>query len=412
MTVALVTDEHRVTPLLDCLVCGDRNLTTYCDLGSQPLANDYHDGTEELARFPLALNVCTSCFHSQLTHAVDPDLLYKNYLYVSGTTTTLLEYFDWFVDKVEADFGGKKLRVLDIASNDGTLLTRFVDRGHVVLGVDPAENLAELSVANHVPTYVRYWNASTAAEVRAYEEPFDVVIAMNVLAHVQGPLGFLTQCREVLAEDGRIYVQTSQCEMLERGEFDTVYHEHHSQFSARSFCELAWGTHLYVEKGQKVPIHGTSYLWTLSTSGVDAQADLVNEEYRRGYYDFTTYERFGNRVEETESFLQDVIDAYAGQGFACVGYGAAAKGNVVLNACQIDLDCIVDDNPLKVGLLTPGRDIPIVESSALATIEAPLCLVILAWNFATEIRQRVKAIRDNDRDVVVTAFPTREVRSL
>ena len=205
-------------PSANALLVRAARLRAFADLGEQPLANDYHEGGSSLAHFPLAVNVCLDCFHSQLTHSVDAELLYKNYLYVSGTTRTLLTSFEEFVDQAERDQPGRKLRVLDIASNDGTLLSCFAARGHEVLGVDPAENLRPLSEALGVPTLVAYWGAETAASLT---ERFDVIVAMNVLAHLPYPLEFLVACRQALAENGRLYIQTSQSEMIKRREFDT-----------------------------------------------------------------------------------------------------------------------------------------------------------------------------------------------
>src|ERR1039458_5964129 len=221
--VATVHDQSRCAPMHYCLACGSGMLVTYLNLGQQPLANDYHDGTVELATFPLAVNVCETCFHSQLTHSVDPDLLFRDYAYVSGTTTTLSAYFDDFVELVEKQSQHTKLRILEIAGNDGTLLAKFAAHGHDVLNIDPARNLTEVSEANGVPTYCAYWNSATARELT---ERYDVVIAMNVLGHVSNPLGFLIGCQSVLSDNGRIYIQTSQSEWLSTCQFDCVYTEH------------------------------------------------------------------------------------------------------------------------------------------------------------------------------------------
>src|SRR5271165_5594033 len=165
------------TPLRSCLACGGAALTPYLDLGAQPLANTYHDGKAPLDAYPLGVNVCGDCFHTQLTVAVNPDLMFRNYLYVSGTTTTLSRYFEDFVSRVERDFGdGRKLRVLDIASNDGSLLEKFKVKGHPVLGCDPAENLRPLSEAKGVPTLVSYWDE---AALKQSGGAFDVIVAMN-----------------------------------------------------------------------------------------------------------------------------------------------------------------------------------------------------------------------------------------
>jgi 2-polyprenyl-3-methyl-5-hydroxy-6-metoxy-1,4-benzoquinol methylase len=411
--VATLADQDRVRALDECLACGGRRLHKYADLGAQPLANDYQDGSIELAKYPLAVNVCLDCFHSQLTHSVDADLLYKNYLYVSGTTKTLLQSFDEFVDEVEATVPDHPLSVLDIASNDGTLLSRFAQRGHRVLGVDPAENLRALSEAQGVPTHVGYWGAATAA---ALGQKFDVIVAMNVLGHVPYPAEFLAACKDVLAPGGHLYIQTSQCEMVQRLEFDTIYHEHHSFFTTKSFQALAHRVGLTIVNGTKVAVHGTSYRWTLTADDAAAASSddasvvvMLDAETALGYYALPTYERFGDSIRATAQFVRDVIADYTAKGYVAIGYGAAAKGNTLVNVAGVSLDYIVDDNPLKVGMRAPGNGAPIVPGARLEATTEPLCVIVLAWNFYDEIRERVAAQRGRADDVFVRYFPEREI---
>lgn len=403
--VATVDNQAECAKLRHCLACGGGLLITYLDLKRQPLANDYHDGTVELGRFPLALNVCEHCYHSQLSHAVSPELLFSNYSYVSGTSQTLNRYFSDFVDRVCWEHPSDKLTILDIAGNDGTLLSKFVDRGHTVLNIDPAINLWEVAEGNGVPTLSAFWNSELA---QSMDIKHDVIVAMNVLGHVSDPYDFLVGCRDALAEGGSVYIQTSQCEMVEHGEFDTCYHEHISYFTTRSFLRLAKRVGLVVQDVDKVPVHGTSYLWHLKADGLsdDSVWDLYQYETTHGYYTDTTYRAFADKAAQTADFLTQVTDIYRAEGFAIVGYGAAAKGNTVLNYIgQPVLDWIVDENPLKVGFKTPGTDIPIRSLDHLKWLDRPLCLVVLAWNFYPEIVQRVKDMRGRDDDVFIKYFP-------
>jgi 2-polyprenyl-3-methyl-5-hydroxy-6-metoxy-1,4-benzoquinol methylase len=354
--------------LKECLCCNSSNLDVYL-LGTQPLANSYHQLDEQLEAFPLQVQVCKNCYHSQLTAAVNPDLLYKHYLYVSGTTETLREYFRWFVKKVENDLSGEKKtfsvnRVLDIASNDGTLLKTFKDSGWKVQGVDPAENLSEFSEKNRVPTLVDYWGKAAAKKLNS---KYDVIVAQNVLAHLPYPQEFLQACKSVLAEQGSIYIQTSQADMIVRNEFDTIYHEHHSFFSAKSMKTLANSMQLYVKDVFKVPIHGTSYVFVLSHEQSEELAinDLIAQETAEGRYDGSTYFKFAENAKNITEALASTVDNFRSKGVEVVGFGAAAKGMTLLNFGKIKLDYIVDDNPLKWELLTPGMNIPIKNPDAL-----------------------------------------------
>lgn len=396
------------TTLDACLACDGPRLTPYLDLGAQPLANSYHDGKSPLPAYPLGVNLCLDCFHTQLTVAVNPDLMFRDYLYVSGTTATLSRYFEDFVGRVERDAGtGRKLRVLDIASNDGSLLAKFKCRGHDVLGVDPAENLRPLSEANGVPTLVSYWNE---AALDRSGGGFDVVVAMNVLGHIARPDRFLALCARALRPGGRIYVQTSQAMMVKHAEFDTIYHEHHSYFTVRSFLALAARAGLSVAAVEHVPVHGVSYLVQLTApvvGKVRATPDFAvgRMESAAGYYDVETYQRFARRALETRDHVADLVARSRAAGYAVGGYGAAAKGMTFLNFAGIDLDYIVDDNPLKVGLLTPGRNTRVVGPEHLSRDASDTVFAILAWNFHEEIMRRIRAARHNARDRFFTYFP-------
>lgn len=396
-------------PLEQCLACGGSRLDPYLDLGQQPLANSYHDGSSEMPTFPLGVSVCLDCWHTQLGVAVDPDLMFKNYLYVSGTTATLSRYFEDFVLRAERDLPSvRQLRVLDIASNDGSLLEKFKARGHVVQGVDPAENLRSLSAAKGVPTIVGYWDESALAQLEA---KFDVIVAMNVLAHITYPARFLTLCRSALKPNGRIYIQTSQALMIRNGEFDTIYHEHHSFFTVRSFIALARRAGLHIVDIEHVPVHGTSYLVQLATA--DEAGDLQSEdlfsigraEKELGYYARATYSRVSERALITRDKVRELVEWSRAAGYRLAGYGAAAKGMTFLNFAGIDLDYIIDDNPLKVGLLTPGRNIPIVGPDHLSTEHHKTLFLILAWNFYEEIMERIRKQKNDLADSFLTYFP-------
>ncbi len=390
------------TKLDACLACGGADLTPYLDLGPQPLANSCHDGTKPLACYPLGVALCGDCFHTQLTIAVNPDLMFRNYLYVSGTTTTLSDYFDAFVSRVERASGsGLPLRVLDIASNDGSLLEKFHRRGHVVLGIDPAENLRVLSEAKGVPTLVSYWNEEA---LNLSGGNFDVVVAMNVLAHVASPLAFLGLCRRAVRPGGQIYVQTSQAAMVKNGEFDTIYHEHHSFFTVRSFQALAARAGLAVAAIEHVPVHGTSYLVRMTEGGAPISGQ-DQAETDAGYYRHETYLQFARRASATRDKVREIVAWNRAAGYSIGGYGVAAKGMTFLNFAGIDLDYIIDDNPLKIGLFTPGRDIPVVGSDRLEADVSPTMFAILAWNFRDEIMRRIRARRDGARDYYLTCFP-------
>ena len=398
--------------LTKCLVCG-RDTEQILSLGEQPLANSYHLEDEILPSYPLTLRLCKICFHAQLGEAVAPDLLYKNYLYTSGTSKTLRDYFDTFVKRASdhaIEHGDdQKSRVLEIASNDGTLLGKFAEAGWETLGVDPAENL-QVEASKKSKTICGYWDGSTAAQVG---DQWDIIVAMNVLAHVSNPLSFLKACKMSMNKNTSLYIQTSQCKMFERGEFDTIYHEHHSFFSVLSMMQLALRAGLRVADVTIEPVHGDSYLFRLDRGNPDmvgrSVMNLQQSEMLAGRYNDWSYTTFASGVKLSLSTCRATLGFLTDQGRTIVGYGAAAKGNTFLNAGKIELDWIVDDNPLKVGLLTPGMDIQIRPVSSLVDVKN-LAVVVLAWNFWDETVSKVKALRHNPDDIFIRFFPQLKVQ--
>jgi len=373
-----------------CRACLNKNLKQVLDLNTQPLANSYHEG-QELEEFPLALNVCSDCFHLQLNVVVDPDLMFKNYLYVSGTSKTLNEYFDKFVDICEK-YVTSSGSVLDIACNDGTQLSKFKERGWDTFGVDPAVNLYELSSKNH-NIVCDYWAPAVA---NAMERKFDVLIAQNVFAHVNDVRSFLKACSMVMDERSRLFIQTSQADMVENNEFDTIYHEHLSFFNTKSMKYCANINGFSLVDVFKTDVHGGSYVFVLALGARnESKADkMLAAEDDLGLYTIDTYEKYAEKCREVTTQLVQKVNEFRSEGCKVVGYGAAAKGNTLLNFAGLDLDYIVDDNEMKWDLFTPGRNILIKDPICLKAENAEkLVIVPLAWNFFKEIREKaVKVI--------------------
>lgn len=371
------------TELTECLCCGGSELNTVLDLNDQPLANSYPENLvdDELA-FPLKLNFCPVCTHLQLSHAVNPDLLFKNYIYVSGTSQTLIDYFRWFIGLTEKYVKNKTKNVLDIACNDGSQLDLYYDAGYTTYGIDPAQNLHHLSSRKSqvICDYL------TEDNIQSFGVQFDTILAQNVFAHNAYPLQFLEYCKSVLAPGGKLFIQTSQANMVQNNEFDTIYHEHLSFFSVKSFCTIAKRAGLNVVDVLRTPIHGTSFVFVLSADEDDASGFFIDNEPE---LNTQVLEAYTLKCRTIVSDLKATLDKYRNDGYALVGYGAAAKGNTLLNFSKISLDYIVDDNPLKIGRYTPGMRIPIKHPDTLAS-EGKVLVVPLAWNFYPEIKQKAQ----------------------
>lgn len=385
-----------------CLCCGNEQLFTVLDLNQQPPANSFHKPQEQLEEYELKLMGCSRCWHTQLSIAVDPAELFRHYLYVSGTSQTLKEYFDWFAKTYDiSDQDSRAPRVLDIACNDGTQLDSFQRLGWRTWGVDPAENLVPIAQAKGHHVVCDFWSEKVAQSLPT----FDLIVAQNVFAHTANISEFLRACKRVMTRNTILVIQTSQADMFDRNEFDTIYHEHISFFSTRSMRAVCKRNGLHLNAVYKTEIHGNSYVFEIGLNrraprGVVEQFKAERDRYRRRFY--TEYK---DKAMSCLAELKNYVDAERSAGRKVIGYGAAAKGMTVLNAGKIELDFIVDDNPLKQGLLTPGMNIPVVGSDHLHSIDHPVTFVPLAWNFYDEIRRKVKSLRPDLSDRFVRYFP-------
>ena len=387
-----------------CLCCDSTDIEILLDLNNQPLANSYHKEDEVLDEYPLGVNICNNCYHIQLTHVVNPDLLFKDYLYVSGTTKTLHDNMKWFVDYVlETTTWGRGNSVLDIACNDGTQLNYFKEKGFKTFGIDPAENLHKLSSENH-KVICDYFNADK------FDRQFDVITAQNVFAHNSNPKEFLEHCDELMHDESVLYIQTSQAEMILNNQFDTIYHEHVSFFNINSMNELVKRTNLTLTDVIKTPVHGISYLFRFTKNTFEGRRKVFNEievERQRGLLSKKTYVEYKTNITKLVSDFKELVKNSKREGFELIGYGAAAKGMTFLNFADVELDYILDDNKLKHHLYTPGTNVPIKPNGFLKQYKESdkILFIPLAWNFYDEIQERILKTRDNKNDWFLRYFP-------
>jgi len=413
-----MTDITGATHLVECLACGSSDLVPMLDLKDQPLANSFiKDLSEHEPEWPLKVNMCSHCYHLQLTHAVDPEIIYKDYLYVSGTSKTYLEYMDWYARFVLETLHSHNYgilgpyNVLDIGCNDGSQLDAFrKTQAFRTYGVDPAENLLPVSSAKGHTVVCDFWNADAQSKLGTR---FDVISSQNAFAHIPDPLSYLKLVRESLTDRGLMFISTSQANMILNDEFDTIYHEHISFFNIRSMAALARRAGLNLVDVIKTPIHGTSYIFVLSKShSLYRMENLLAMEQAEGLYTDDTYAAWAANTLRLVDELKVFVELYRNKGYIIGGYGAAAKGNTLLNFSKIKLDFIIDDNPLKQGMYSPGMHIPVVGIDHLddyATTDKIL-FVPLAWNFFKEIRQKILNKRTNETDKFLKYFPKVEIQ--
>ncbi len=383
-----------INELKQCLCCGG-DLVPLMDFGPMPLVNTY--AVTEL--FPLAVNRCSACCHLQLASAVDPLVLYSDYAYCSGTGRTAFDYFKDFA-RTALTYVPDAESVLDIASNDGSQLDAFKDIGLKTYGVDPAANLAVLARAK-----------GHAVEVSLFEDTFvgkfhqfDIITAQNVVAHTPRPLEFLQKCRSVMHEKSRLFIATSQANMVVNGECDTIYHEHVSYFNAGSMQRLAERAGLKLLDIVMHDIHGTSYVFVLGLDGEPSVRvrNRLQWEKAVGVTRPALYRWWKRHVKEKIESIGERIWAFQKAGFYTVGCGAAAKGISMLNMAYVKLHILADNTPTKWNKITSGMEIvPFTEIAALNGSHEKVLFVILAWNVGREIRANVEALRDRPEDVFI-----------
>jgi hypothetical protein len=396
--------QHRVRQ--DCRGCGGRRLERFLQLGEQPLANAFPRDPSEFdaeKAFPLDVYFCPDCSLVQLVDVIDPELLFRDYIYVTGTSTTIaahnIEYARTVVELLGA---AQDDLVVEVASNDGSLLRCFAEHGVRTLGVEPATNIAMLARVAGIETVNEFFDLETARALRERFGPAKAVIGNNVLAHVDDTRDFLAGFRALLTEDGLGIVEVPYLgEFVERTEYDTVYHEHLCYFSVTALARICDDVGLRIVRVDHVPVHGGSirvYATPAATPGGHAPEVVaqMEGERARGLTDAATFRTLAATVERQRTELVALLRRLKDEGRTVAAYGAPAKGNTLLNYCGIGTDLVaytVDRNPMKVGRFTPGMHLPVMPVKTLLE-QRPDYVLILAWNFADEIMEQQREYRE------------------
>lgn len=379
-----------------CRSCQSLEHAPVLDLCTQPLANGLLK-TVELARcepkIPLRLALCKKCWLLQLVELVPPASLFSEYLYFSSFSEALLRHARVSASRYQQLFAlGEESLVVEIASNDGYLLKNFVAAGIPCLGIEPAANIAAVSKAAGIQTLVEFFNERLANELAAAGQKADLILGNNVFAHVPDTNDFVAGLERLLKPQGRVVLEFPYAvDMVEKTEFDTIYHEHVFYFTLTPVLPLFARHGLEIVHVERIPIHGGSLRLFAAHKGafpVEASVPaLLAEEERRGVGSLEYYRDFSSRVEAIKSALVDLLQKLKSEGNRLAAYGASAKGSTLLNYAGIAnelLDFVVDRNTYKQGCLTPGSHIPIVPPEKLLEHQ-PDYTLLLTWNFAEEI---------------------------
>lgn len=349
---------------------------------------------EEQPRLPLDLWFCRGCGHVQLLDVVDPCELFSDYVYESGTSPVFVSHFEDYAAEVHQRLGLQAGDlVVDVGSNDGTLLRAFARLGLRVLGVDPAENLARRATESGIETLHAFFGPELAARVRERYGAARAVTANNVFAHSDDLGGVLEGVRTLLAPDGAFVFEVSYLlDVIEKLLFDTIYHEHVSYHSVQALVPFLDRHGLSLVDVKRIDTHGGSLRGYARPAGTPGQvspsvAELVEAERRAGLDRPETFRAFGSRVDRLGQELRGLLTELRSEGHTVAGFGAPAKATTLMHHFGLGpelVDFVVDDSPLKQGLYTPGFHLPVLPTSAIYE-RRPDYLLVLAWNFAPSI---------------------------
>ncbi|MDP2480836.1 MAG: class I SAM-dependent methyltransferase [Candidatus Palauibacterales bacterium] len=389
-----------------CRFCGAPLTRTVVDLGMSPLANAYLE-PEQLGEgemfYPLHARVCEDCFLVQLEKFEQPEVIFGDYAYFSSYSDSWLKHAEAYVRMATDRFGlGQDSLVVELASNDGYLLQYFVEHDVPVLGVEPAANVAAAAEEKGIPTRVRFFGEAMARDLAEEGLRADLIIGNNVLAHVPELNDFVTGMRHLLKPRGVITMEFPHLvRLIEGNQFDTIYHEHFSYYSFLTVERIFAAHGLTLFDVEELPTHGGS----LRIYGRHEEDDshpvgervgaLRAREREGGYDTLAPYLAFGERVNRTKRRLLSFLVQAKNEGKSVVGYGAAAKGNTLLNYCGVRtdfLDYVVDRSPHKQDRHLPGTRIPIVAPERIAETR-PDYVLILPWNLRDEIAGQMEHVR-------------------
>ena len=406
-TMTLPAAIQQQTTTKPCRFCGAELQQTFVDLGMSPLCETYPSAAD-LSRgetyYPLHAYVCSRCFLVQLEQFESGEAIFSDYAYFSSYSDSWLKHCEKYCDKMMTRFGlNEKSFVVEVASNDGYLLQYFVRSKIPVLGIEPAGNVAKVALEKGIPTLVRFFGAQLARELAQKGHTADLVAGNNVLAQVPDLNDFVEGLRILLKPEGVVTLEFPHLlRLIQRNEFDTIYHEHYSYFSMLTTAQILKDHGLRAFGVDELASHGGSL--RVYACRAESQAHpiepsvrkVIEEEEKAGLDTAKGYERFSEQVKQTKFALVDFLLKAAKEGSSVAGYGAPGKSATLLHYCGIGKDLIkytVDRSPHKQGRFLPGTHIPIYHPDRIADTK-PDYVMILPWNLKDEIMQQLQYIRE------------------
>ena len=387
---------------MQCYICSSNNLTNFLNLGNHPPPLNFVTKERLLdsnETFPLQVYFCNSCGLVQLGDAVDPKIMFKQYLYTSGISTAFRDHLESFTEKLVDRFSpNKDDLVIDIASNDGTLLQFFKNSGLRVLGVEPS-NIADIAKKNGIHTVNDFFNETIAKQILDDNGQAKIITITNAFAHIKDLDSLMNGIKILLKEDG-VFVSESQylVDIIEKLEYDTIYHEHLRYYCLKPLIQLFEKYNMEVFDCERISSHGGSIRVYASLKGKFTKSDnvknIIDYEDKLKLSEIETYQAFAKKIYENKNKLIALLSKIKADGHNIVGISAPARSSTILNFCNINsenLDYIAEKSTLKIGKFTPGSHIKVVDDNQLV-LDQPDFALLLSWHLSDSI---VAKIRDD-----------------
>jgi SAM-dependent methyltransferase len=394
-----------------CRVCFSSKLTPILDLGNQPWCNDYQKRNgKECAQYPLATVFCEDCSTFQVSYTVPKEIMYNHHTYLSGANASMPAHFLSIAEKCVQSFNPDAKFVVDIGSNDGTLLSQFKKLGLKVLGVEPCSEASKVAIESGILTKNDFFDRSQADDIRNEFGNADIVSAANVFYHVEKLHDIVTGVKSLLAERGTFIIQgTYLPELIENNEFDIIYHEHLLYYRVENLNFLLRKHGLEIFDVQFSDVHGGSFIAYACHEGsrtvLDSVAESLAYERSLGYHTNVPYFAFRDRVVNLRSEIKSIIADLKNQGKEIYAYGAPCKGTVMINYCNLDSDsisCAVEVNESKIGTYVPGTSIEVIDEKM---AKEPDYYFLLSWNFLSTFKKHEMFINGHRKFLVPIPSP-------
>jgi hypothetical protein len=388
-----------------CRFCNYDLNTIFIDLGSSPLANSYLKKNDFLKEkfYSLCTFLCQNCFLVQLKELETPENIFSDYAYFSSFSTSWLkhakDYVDMIIPRLSLD---KNSLVVEIASNDGYLLQNFIGKNIPVMGIEPAQNIAKESIKKNIPTLTNFFDSQLAKNLVSENKTADLIIGNNVFAHIPCLNDFIIGLKILLKPTGIITLEFPHLlQLMKNNQFDTIYHEHFSYFSLITVKKILEHHGLKIFDVEELTTHGGSLRLFITHFNNDQvnetlESNLVIEEEKKfGLTQIDTYEKFLKNIIKIKTSLTNFIENAKKDSKHIICYGAPAKGNTLLNYCELSknqIDYTVDKNPSKQNLFLPGTHIPIFSPDKIKETK-PDFILILPWNLKEEILNELEYVK-------------------